>query len=119
MNSDNRVAQIAEQVRDEETEAAHGGTGIDKPFFVYDADTWDADCADFLVSSDKVVNDRIREDLMLALQKIKYLDGNESLSLNMIYMRGLSSAAVRIGYRVIENAVASGLTLENVGEYTE
>lgn len=114
------VDQAAETARDAETEAAHGGEGKPEEGFVYDAKSWHSDCAEFLVSESVDTNDQLREELRSALRNMDFItQKGSSDSLRLMATKSMAGAASRIGFLVISNAIASGLTLENVGEYSD
>jgi hypothetical protein len=112
------VDQAAEIARDAETEAEHGGEGVEE-FVVYNAKTWHSDCAEYLVSMSVEKNNRLREELRGALRNIEDINHFSTHEMKLLVTRSLAASANQIGFIVIANAIASGLTLENVGEYSD
>lgn len=87
---------------------------VDRPE-PYTMATWHIDCADFMVSDKPEHNEEIRLELQKALYWYATFAWQGKPESNLWRSNGLMLAANSIGIRVIQNAIANGLTAEKVG----
>ena len=120
MTTDAQLDKIVEDARADDVDAAFGGDETPEDVVPYTAETWHDACADYLRSDNAKTNDEIREKLRQAMQNMQYITQDlSSDSLRLMATRGVANAATCIGFAIISNAIANGLTLENVGDYSD
>lgn len=120
--NDAQLDRIIEQARDSDVDALMGD---EKPLpfqmaarpegFVYDRESWHADCADKLYGT-VLMNDRLRNELR---QAIWWHNRQDAMSTHgkLIDAAMLVNYLSRIGAVILTNAIENGLTETNLGEF--
>ena len=86
------------------------------PAFVFNRESWHVDAGNYVLSDDPKRNDQLRMLLKDALSEIDLKSYPGKFQTHP--MKWLSVTAVQIGYRIIQNAIDTGLTPEMLGERT-
>lgn len=105
MNLQERLDRAVEQSRAADMEKAAEAPSI------YDKESWERDCAGL------ITNEELRYDIQRALFWIEATqNGLETTQGVFRCAKRITDAAQSIGMTVIQNAIAKGLTVENIGK---